>query len=96
MSDGIRLCGKKRGRKKSWDTAVARAAYERGLTDKEIAKLVDKCPDTIGAWRRSEGLPVNKAKSSGIKRPAIEHDPKQCIGCIYWRRLGSSGGATIM
>ena len=85
-----------RGRKCSWDKELARKCWEQGLQDKDIAKVCGISASTIGDWRRAECLTANTAKTAAAGKPAMDHDPRQCIGCIYWRRLGNSGGATIM
>ena len=42
-----------------WDHREAMELYENGLVDREIGELCGVSGQTIGNWRRGEGLPAN-------------------------------------
>ena len=56
--------GHRRKGSRSWDTVRARALYDEGRTDQEIAKAVGVAPSTVLAWRRDNGLP-SKHRTAG-------------------------------
>lgn len=50
-------------RKQSWDTETARAMYDAGKSDPEIAKALGISRNTVYHWRFVQNLPSNTRKA---------------------------------
>lgn len=59
-------------RKRSWDTEAARAMYDAGKSDREIAETLGIHRNTVYHWRFVQNLPSNTRKA---ERPK-EAEPK--------------------
>lgn len=57
---------------RTWDTDRARALYDEGLLDAEIAKEVGITERAVGFWRRTQGLPSNRDRPKADKAPPQE------------------------
>lgn len=55
---------------REWDTKKARALYDEGLLDGEIAAALGTTSGAVGFWRRSLGLPSNFARKAENKPKA--------------------------
>ena len=55
------------GKQRTWDEARARALYDEGRTDLEIAEMVGASCNAIGAWRHKNALSKNGgARAAGL------------------------------
>ncbi len=59
-------------KKQSWDTEAARAMYDAGKSDREIAEALGVSRNTVYHWRFVQNLPSNTRKA---ERPK-EAEPK--------------------
>jgi len=59
-------------KKQSWDTEAARAMYDAGKSDREIAEALGISRNTVYHWRFVQNLPSNTRK---VERPK-EAEPK--------------------
>lgn len=46
-------------KRREWSTEKARALYDQGLSDAEIAEKVGTTPSAVAFWRRGQSLPAN-------------------------------------
>lgn len=61
--------------RRSWDTGKARALYDAGKLDGEIAAELGTTAIAIGAWRRKQGLPSNWGRL--LARPEAPEPPER-------------------
>lgn len=57
---------------RSWDTERARALYDQGRADAEIAAEVGATASAVAFWRRKLGLPANHARQAPAKATVEE------------------------
>lgn len=50
------------------DTDKAKKLYDEGYSDQQIAEECDVSQDTVGSWRRRNGLAVHKAPRKARKK----------------------------
>lgn len=64
-------------RKQSWDTETARAMYDAGKSDPEIAKALGISRNTVYHWRFVQNLPSNTRKAEKRKEPEPKAAPSR-------------------
>lgn len=62
-------------RKQSWDTETARAMYNAGKSDPEIAKALGISRNTVYHWRFVQNLPSNTRKAERPKEAELKAPP---------------------
>lgn len=86
----IKRNGKKRNRRVNLDEAVAMRMWRDGKMDVEIARVLDVSPESVGRWRHSRGLGVNRQTGVERKGKAVEG----ClVGTENWVRFKSISSA---
>lgn len=62
-------------KKQSWDTATARAMYDAGKSDREIAEALGINRNAVYHWRFVQKLPSNTRKPKAVPKPESEPMP---------------------
>lgn len=66
-------------KRQSWDTAEARAMYDAGKSDGEIAKALGISRNTVYHWRFVQNLPSNTRKAEKRKEPEPKAAPSRTL-----------------
>lgn len=66
-------------RKQSWDTAAARAMYDSGKSDREIAEALGISQNAVYHWRFVQNLPSNTRKAEKRKEPEPRAAPSRAL-----------------
>lgn len=75
-AQGLPTHAKLQQRTRTWDTAKALQMYQDDASDVQIAKALGVSPNTIGEWRKGQGLPLRHLKNE-----------KKLVGTIAERAL---------
>ncbi len=62
-------------KKQSWDTEAARAMYDAGKSDREIAETLGISRNTVYHWRFVQSLPSNTRKAGNPKETEQKAPP---------------------
>lgn len=80
--------------RKDWDTVQARALYDQGCTDRQIAAELGTSVSAVGYWRRKLHLPANRPTQTETpmsEAPAARADPPGAVELfVAWNGCGFS------